>query len=42
MNTTLAGQVQTVFGGDMLRSMLLNAFSWCKFAQIARIVSAAQ
>jgi hypothetical protein len=33
------GQVQTVFRGDTLRSMLLNAFSWWKVSQIAFIVS---
>jgi hypothetical protein len=33
------GQVQTVFRGDTLRSMLLNAFSWWKVSQIAYIVS---
>jgi hypothetical protein len=38
-NTTLANQVQTVFRGDTLRSMLLNAFSWWKVSQIAYIVS---
>jgi len=38
-NTALAGQVQTVFRGDTLRSMLLNAFSWWKVSQIAYIVS---
>ena len=35
----LEGQVQTVFRGDTLRSMLLNAFSWWKVSQIAYIVS---
>ncbi len=38
-NTALAGQVQTVFRGDTLRSMLLNGFSWWKVSQIAYIVS---
>jgi hypothetical protein len=38
-NTALAGQVQTVFRGDTLRSMLLNAFGWWKVSQIAYIVS---
>ena len=38
-NTALAGQVQTVFRGDTLRSMLLNAFSWWKVSQIAFIAS---
>jgi len=40
-NTALAGQVQTVFRGDTLRSMLLNAFSWWKVSQIAYIASLA-
>jgi hypothetical protein len=38
-NAALAGQVQTVFRGDTLRSMLLNAFSWWKVSQIAYIAS---
>jgi hypothetical protein len=38
-NAALAGQVQTVFRGDTLRSMLLNAFSWWKVAQIAYIAA---
>jgi hypothetical protein len=38
-NAALAGQVQTVFRGDTLRSMLLNAFSWWKVSQIAFISS---
>jgi hypothetical protein len=38
-NTALAGQVQTVFRGDTLRSMLLNAFGWWKVSQIAYIGS---
>jgi hypothetical protein len=38
-NIALAGQVQTVFRGDTLRSMLLNAFSWWKVSQIAYIAS---
>jgi hypothetical protein len=33
------GQVQTVFRGDTLRSMLLNAFSWWKVSQVAFIAS---
>jgi len=37
--TALENQVQTVFRGDTLRSMLLNAFSWWKVSQIAYIVS---
>jgi hypothetical protein len=40
-NKALAGQVQTVFRGDTLRSMLLNAFGWWKVSQIAYIVSLA-
>jgi hypothetical protein len=38
-NAALAGQVQTVFRGDTLRSMLLNAFGWWKVSQITYIVS---
>jgi hypothetical protein len=38
-NTALAAQVQTVFRGDTLRSMLLNAFGWWKVSQIAYIAS---
>jgi hypothetical protein len=38
-NTALAGQVQTVFRGDTLRSMLLNAFGWWKVSQITYIIS---
>ncbi len=38
-NTVLAGQVQTVFRGDTLRSMLLNAFGWWKVSQITYIAS---
>jgi hypothetical protein len=34
-NTTLAGEVQTVFRGDTLRSMLLNAYGFWKMGQIA-------
>jgi hypothetical protein len=37
--TAVEAQVQTVFRGDTLRSMLLNAFSWWKVSQIAYIVS---
>jgi hypothetical protein len=32
-------QVQTVFRGDALRSMLLNAFGWWKVSQLAYIFS---
>jgi hypothetical protein len=38
-NTALAAQVQTVFRGDTLRSMLLNAFGWWKVSQITYIIS---
>jgi hypothetical protein len=38
-NTKLAGQVGTVFKGEALRSMLLNAFGWWKISQITYIVS---
>jgi hypothetical protein len=38
-NTALAGQVQTVFRGDTLRSMLLNAFGWWKVSQITYIIA---
>jgi hypothetical protein len=36
-NTVLAGQVQTVFQGTTLRSMLLEAYGFWTFAQIALI-----
>jgi hypothetical protein len=36
-NTKLAGEVQTVFRGDTLRSMLLNAYGFWKMGQIALI-----
>jgi hypothetical protein len=35
----LAAQVNTVFKGEALRSMLLNAFGWWKVAQITYIAS---
>jgi len=38
-NTKLAGQVATVFKGETLRSMLLNAYGWWKVSQITYIVS---
>jgi|SRR5580658_2361591 hypothetical protein len=38
-NTALAAQVQLIFRGDTLRSMLLNAFGWWKMSQIAYIAS---
>jgi hypothetical protein len=37
--TAVENQVQTVFRGDTLRSMLLSAFSWWKVSQIAYIAS---
>jgi hypothetical protein len=40
-NTKLAGTVATVFKGETLRSMLLNAYGWWKVSQIAYIVSLA-
>ena len=40
-NTTLAGQVQTVFQGTTLRSMLLEAYGFWTFAQIALIAAIA-
>jgi hypothetical protein len=39
--TALENQVQTVFRGDTLRSMLLNAFGWWKVSQIAYIAALA-
>jgi hypothetical protein len=38
-NTALAGLVATVFKGETLRSMLLNAYGWWKVSQIVYIVS---
>jgi hypothetical protein len=38
-NTALAGLVATVFKGETLRSMLLNAYGWWKVSQIAYIAS---
>src|SRR6202012_2768906 len=38
-NTQLAGLVSTVFKGETLRSMLLNAYGWWKVSQIVYIVS---
>jgi len=38
-NTQLAGQVATVFKGETLRSMLLNAYGWWKVSQIAYVIS---
>ena len=38
-NTKLAGTVATVFKGETLRSMLLNAYGWWKVSQITYIIS---
>ena len=38
-NTQLAGVVSTVFKGETLRSMLLNAYGWWKVSQITYIIS---
>jgi hypothetical protein len=38
-NVKLAGQVATVFKGETLRSMLLNAYGWWKVSQITYIAS---
>ena len=38
-NTQLAGLVNTVFKGETLRSMLLNAYGWWKVAQITYIAA---
>jgi hypothetical protein len=40
-NTQLAGTVSTVFKGETLRSMLLNAYGWWKISQITYIISLA-
>ena len=40
-NTALATTVATVFKGETLRSMLLNAYGWWKVSQIVYIVSLA-
>src|SRR3984893_6510520 len=40
-NTKLAGEVATVFKGETLRSMLLNAYGWWKGSQITHIISLA-
>ena len=40
-NTKLAGQVATVFKGETLRSILLNAYGWWKVSQITYIASIA-
>ncbi len=38
-NTKLAGLVSTVFKGETLRSMLLNAYGWWKVSQITYIAA---
>ena len=38
-NTKLQGQVATVFKGETLRSMLLNAYGWWKVSQITYIIA---
>jgi hypothetical protein len=38
-NTQLVGLVSTVFKGETLRSMLLNAYGWWKVSQITYIAS---
>ena len=38
-NTALANTVSTVFKGETLRSMLLNAYGWWKVSQITYIIS---
>jgi hypothetical protein len=38
-NTQLATLVNTVFKGETLRSMLLNAYGWWKISQITYIIS---
>ena len=38
-NTKLSGLVATVFKGETLRSMLLNAYGWWKVSQLAYIAS---
>jgi len=40
-NAKLAGLVSTVFKGETLRSMLLNAYGWWKVAQITYIAAIA-
>jgi len=40
-NTALANTVATVFKGETLRSMLLNAYGWWKVSQITYIISLA-
>ncbi|MBO0815150.1 MAG: hypothetical protein J2P30_08390, partial [Actinobacteria bacterium] len=36
-NTALAGQVQTMFRGQTLRGLLLNAYGWWQMGQIMLI-----
>jgi hypothetical protein len=38
-NAKLAGLVNTVFRGETLRSMLLNAYGWWKVSQISYIIA---
>jgi len=38
-NTKLAGLVSTVFKGESLRSMLLNAYGWWKISQLTYIAA---
>jgi hypothetical protein len=38
-NAKLQGQVATVFKGETLRSMLLNAYGWWKVSQITYVIS---
>jgi hypothetical protein len=40
-NTALANEVSTVFKGEALRSMLLNAYGWWKVSQITYIIALA-
>ena len=40
-NTQLSGLVSTVFKGETLRSMLLNAYGWWKVSQITYIIALA-
>jgi hypothetical protein len=40
-NTKLSGLVATVFKGETLRSMLLNAYGWWKVSQITYIIALA-
>jgi len=40
-NTALANTVNTVFKGETLRSMLLNAYGWWKVSQITYVISLA-